>query len=64
MNHTFQVHGMTCGHCELAVKKAVMRFDPQAKVEIDRPHNKVVIESTHPHEALAQVMAEEGYEVL
>jgi copper chaperone CopZ len=22
---------MTCGHCEMSVKKAVMRLDPQAR---------------------------------
>ncbi len=63
MNHTFQVQGMTCGHCEMAVKKAVLRLDPEAKVVIDRPHNQVDIESAHPHEALARAMAQEGYQV-
>ena len=36
MDNTFQVQGMTCGHCEMAVKKAIARLDPDAKVEIDR----------------------------
>lgn len=63
MNHTFQVQGMTCGHCEMAVKKAVLRVDPQAKVEVDRAHNQVAVESTHGHEALARAIADEGYPV-
>ena len=45
MNHTFQVQGMTCGHCEMAVKKAIVRLDPEAKVTIDRTAGKVEVES-------------------
>jgi copper chaperone len=63
MNHTFQVQGMTCGHCEMAVRKSVLRLDPQAKVEIDRPDNKVEVESTHAREEVAHAMADEGYQV-
>ena len=48
MNHTFQVQGMTCGHCEMAVKKAIVRLDPEAKVTIDRPAGKVEVE-VHKH---------------
>jgi copper chaperone len=62
MEHTFEVQGMTCGHCEMAVKKAVMRLDPQAHIEIDRNHNKVVVQSEQAREALAHAIAEEGYQ--
>ena len=63
MKHTFQVQGMTCGHCEMAVKKALLGLDPEAKVDIDRAHNQVAVESEASHEALAHAMAEEGYAV-
>jgi copper chaperone len=63
MNHTFQVQGMTCGHCEMAVKKAIVRLDPEAKVNIDRPAGKVEVESAQAREQLAQVIADEGYSV-
>jgi copper chaperone len=63
MDTTFQVQGMTCGHCEMAVKKAILRLDPEAKVEIDRPSGKVDVHSQKPREALAHVIAEEGYPV-
>lgn len=63
MNHSFQVQGMTCGHCEMAVKKAVLRLDPEAKVTIDRAHNQVDVNSEQAHEALAKAIAQEGYEV-
>lgn len=63
MNHTFQVQGMTCGHCEMAVKKAIARLDPQAKVSIDRPVGKVEVESAKAREEIAHVIADEGYSV-
>jgi copper chaperone len=62
MEHTFEVQGMTCGHCEMAVKKAVMRLDPQAHIDIDRSHNKVVVQSEQPRETVANAIAEEGYQ--
>ena len=33
---TFQVQGMTCGHCERAVTQAIQQVDPAATVQIDR----------------------------
>jgi copper chaperone len=63
MEHTFNVQGMTCGHCELAVKKAVMRLDPHAQVDVDRSHNKVVIQSEQPKASLAHAIESEGYSV-
>ena len=63
MNQTFNVQGMTCGHCEKAVTRAVKQLDPQAEVTIDRTANRVDINSTQPREALAHAIAEEGYPV-
>ena len=64
MNHTFQVQGMTCGHCEMAVKKAITRLDPAAKVSIDRPLEKVDVESEQPKDELIRVITDEGYAVV
>ena len=63
MNHTFTVTGMTCGHCEKAVTRAVKQLDPQAEVVIDRAANQVSVQSAQPRVALAQAIAEEGYAV-
>ena len=62
---TFQVQGMTCGHCERAVTQAVQQqqVDPNAQVRIDRASGKVDVDSTAPREALAAAIAEEGYTV-
>ncbi len=63
MQHTFTVTGMTCGHCEKAVTRAVKQLDPQAEVAIDRSANQVQVQSEQPREALAAAIAEEGYAV-
>ena len=63
MKHTLTVTGMTCGHCEKAVTRAVQALDPAAQVTIDRATNRVEVVSEQPHEVLAQAIADEGYTV-
>ena len=63
MNQTFTVTGMTCGHCEKAVTRAVKAVDPQAEVSIDRTANQVEVQSEQPRDVLAHAIAEEGYAV-
>jgi copper chaperone len=63
MNQIFTVTGMTCGHCEKAVTRAVKHADPQAEVSIDRAANKVEVQSEQPRELLAKAIVEEGYAV-
>lgn len=63
MNQTFTVTGMTCGHCEKAVTRALQQVDPQAQVVIDRAQNSVQVQSTHPRDILAHAITEEGYAV-
>ena len=63
MNQIFTVTGMTCGHCEQAVTRALKQVDPLADVRVDRAANQVVVQSHQARELLAQAIAEEGYEV-
>ncbi len=63
MNQTFTVTGMTCGHCEKAVTRALQQLDPQAEVKIDRSQNRVEVQSQQPRDALARAIADEGYAV-
>ena len=63
MQEIFTVQGMTCGHCERAVTRAVLQIDPQAQVTIDRAANRVEVQSTQPRESVAKAIAEEGYQV-
>ena len=63
MNQVFTVTGMTCGHCEKAVTRAVKLVDPQAEVTIDRAANQVQVHYGQPRQLLANAIAEEGYAV-
>ena len=63
MLHQFSVSGMTCGHCEKAVKSAVLALDDSATVSIDRPAGRVEVNSEQSWTALAEVIGEEGYVV-
>ena len=63
MDQTFTVTGMTCGHCEKAVTRAIQQADPAAQVRIDRSQNRVEVQSDKPRETLAQAISEEGYAV-
>jgi copper chaperone len=63
MNLSFNVQGMTCGHCEKAVITAVKLLDPTAEVRVDRSQNQVQVQTEQPREAVAQAIREEGYTV-
>ena len=63
MSQQFTVTGMTCGHCEAAVTRAIKQIDGGAEVKIDRAANQVQVRSTQPRAALAAAIAEEGYQV-
>ena len=64
MQQQFTVTGMTCGHCEAAVTRAIKQLDAQAQIRIDRTQNRVEVESAQPREAIAAAIREEGYEVV
>lgn len=59
-----EVKGMTCGHCEAAVTRAVRGVDPAAAVSVDRAAGRVRIENAKADPAaLRQAIEDEGYEV-
>jgi copper chaperone len=63
MQQQFTVTGMTCGHCEMAVQRAIKQLDAQAQVKINRARNLVEVDSTQPRQALAAAIRAEGYKV-
>jgi copper chaperone len=63
MNQTFQVKGMTCGHCVRAVTEAVKSVDQQADVKVDLASGKVEVQTQQDRGAIARAIAEDGYEV-
>jgi copper chaperone len=63
MEQTFNVQGMSCGHCVGAVTQAVKTVDPQAEVKVDLGSGKVEVKSDQDREAIARAIREEGYTV-
>ena len=63
MNQTFQVQGMSCGHCVNAVTQAVRGVDPQAEVKVDLASGQVQVQSQQDPAAIARAIEEEGYKV-
>ena len=59
----FRVEGMTCGHCEQAVARAVESVDPAARVTVDRTADRVVVESAADANAMQRAIEAEGYTV-
>ncbi|ROR34782.1 CopZ family metallochaperone [Inmirania thermothiophila] len=58
-----KVKGMTCGHCENAVRKALEAVPGVERVvEVDRTKGVAVVEGSPDIEALVAAIREEGYE--
>lgn len=64
MNQIFIVEGMTCGHCEKAITKALLAVDQHAQVVIDRSQNRVQVNSELAREKLIQAITDEGYRIV
>jgi copper chaperone len=60
-NQTFQVTGMSCGHCANAVKKAVQAIDPKAQVAVDLEKGRVDVVSQQPRADIAAAIEDAGY---
>lgn len=63
MLQSFQVQGMSCGHCVRSVTAAVQSVDPAAEVQVDLASGRVQVQTNGDRARIAQAIAEEGYEV-
>lgn len=58
-----KVTGMTCGHCEMAVKKALSGVaGVERVVSVDRTKEEAVVEGSPDPAALVAAVVEEGYQ--
>lgn len=55
------VTGMTCGHCEKAVKQAIKDVDANATIEIKRTENLVIVDTAEATETIVAAITAEGY---
>lgn len=60
---SFNVAGMTCGHCVAAVTAEVSKIEGVTKVDVDLASGSVTVESDPPVDpnALAAAIDEAGY---
>lgn len=56
-----RVEGMTCNHCVMAVKKALMRVPGVEKAEVSLERAEALVEGQADLEALLRAVEEEGY---
>ena len=60
---TLTISGMTCGHCEAAVGKALAQVPGVEKVvSVDRNAGQATVEGNASAEDLLNAVIEEGYE--
>lgn len=59
---SFDVRGMSCGHCVKAVTNAIHDIDPAARVEVDLATGRVEVESVQPASTIARAIVDAGYE--
>ena len=57
------VKGMTCGHCEAAVARAVKNAAPQAEVAVDRSRAWVRISGTADADDVMNAIRAVGFDV-
>ncbi|MFB1098244.1 copper chaperone CopZ [Terribacillus sp. JSM ZJ617] len=67
MEMTLQVSGMTCGHCEKAVKGALGELEGIQGVDVDLASGKVDVvydDTLVTKEDMKEAIEEQGYEVV
>lgn len=63
MTTKLQISGMTCGHCEMAVKKALAAVPGVTEVvDVSKDRGEAVVEGTAVAEALVAAVTDQGYE--
>jgi len=66
MQQVFAVAGMTCGHCENAVRSEIMHLPGVRRVSVDLETGNVTIEADGAldHTAVQAAICDAGYELV
>ncbi|WP_336488624.1 heavy-metal-associated domain-containing protein [Methylobacterium nigriterrae] len=56
-----RVEGMTCDGCAEAVRRAIRRLDPEARVQVDLEHGRVAVTTHAQSLAVAEALTRAGY---
>jgi copper chaperone len=57
----FDIPAMSCGHCVKAITEALAQLDPGAKVSVNLPAKKVMLDTTQDRATVAAALTEAGY---
>ncbi len=62
---TIKIEGMTCGHCVMAVKKALMKVEGLKDVQVNLEKGEATFEEEKPVAAnlIREAVEKAGYEV-
>jgi copper chaperone len=63
MKMELKVKGMTCGHCDAAVARAVKSVASQAEILVDRAHQRVAITGAADAERVTNAIRAAGFDV-
>jgi copper chaperone len=58
-----KVSGMTCGHCVLAVTKAIRSIPAVEDVAVDMQRGEVTVRGTPDEQAVRAAVTELGYDI-
>ncbi len=64
MEHILRIEGMSCGHCKIAVEKALRNIQGVATVTVDLEKKQAKIAGNVNREVLVQAIEEVGYSVV
>jgi copper chaperone len=59
---SFQVEGMSCGHCRSSVTAAIRTIEPTAKVDVDLQSGLVTVAPARDRAAIVEAIRKAGYE--
>jgi len=57
----FEVSGMTCGHCKMAVESAIRQLSDVHEVSVDLKAGKAVVVGDSPDHVIIAAVEEAGY---
>jgi len=63
MNHKLNITGMTCGHCQASVQKALEGVPGVTKAEVNLSTGTAVVEGEADVSLLVTAVEQEGYGV-
>lgn len=61
---TFQIVGMTCGHCKSAVETAILATNGVTAAKVDLVAGKAIVEGEFADSSIIASVEEAGYEVV